>query len=102
MDGRQEDLEVVFEHDGIWAELLRHAPGYIATEVECESRVERRFRVRDSWSWHRYFERFRERFAAEYEKFGRLLVSEGLVEREQLGGVYYEREAGDGDESVPG
>ena len=38
----------------------------------------------------------------EYEKFARLLVSEGLVEREQASRAYYEREAGDGDELVAG
>ena len=102
MDGRQGDLEVVFQRDGVWGELLRHAPGYIATEVECESRAERRYRVRDFWSWHRYFEGFRERFAAEYEAFERLLVSDGLVEREQFVGAYYEKEAGNGEELVPG
>ena len=81
---------------------MRQVPGYIAREVECESRGERRYRVRDFWCWHRYFERFRERLAAEYEKFARLLVFEGLVEREQASRAYYEREAGDGDELVAG
>ena len=102
MDGRQSDLEVVFGRDGIWAELLRHSPGYIATLIEFESEAERRYRVRDFWSWHRYFERFRERCAVEYEKFERLLISDGLVEREQFVGAYYENEAGNGDELVPG
>jgi hypothetical protein len=95
-------LEAVFGPGGIWVEFLRRAPGYIATEVECESPGERRYRVRDFWSWHRYFELFRERFAAEYERFERLIAVEGLVEREQFVGAYYEKEAGDGDELVPG
>jgi hypothetical protein len=95
-------LEAVFGPDGIWRELLRRAPGYIATEVENESPGERRYRVRDFWSWHKYFELFRERFAAEYERFERLMADEGLVEREQFVGAYYEKEAGDGNELVPG
>jgi hypothetical protein len=95
-------LELVFGLGGIWVEFLRRAPGYIATEVECELPGERRYRVRDFWSWHRYFELFRERFAAEYERFERLTVVEGLVEREQFVGAYYEKDAGDGDELVPG
>jgi len=82
--------------------MLRRAPGYIATEVECESEAEQRYRVRDFWSWHRYFELFRERFAAEYEKFERLIVAEGLIERQQFVGAYYEEESGCGDELVPG
>ena len=102
MDGRQADLEVVFGPDGIWAEFLRRAPGYIATEVECESQAERRYRVLDFWSWHRYFELFRERFGAEYEKFERLIAAEGVVEREELVGAYYEKDRGGEDELVPG
>jgi hypothetical protein len=102
MDGRQSDLEVVFGPDGIWVELLRRVPGYIGTQIECESPVERRYRVQDFWTWYRYFELFRERFAAEYEKFERLVTTDGLVEREQFVGAYYEEEAGGGDEMVSG
>ncbi|MBI3485246.1 MAG: hypothetical protein HY012_08870, partial [Acidobacteria bacterium] len=69
---------------------------------ECESQVERRYWVRDFWSWHRYFELFRDRFAAEYVKFERLMAADGLVEREEFVGAYYEKERGDGDELVPG
>jgi hypothetical protein len=102
VDGRQSDLEVVFGTDGIWAEFLKQAPGYIATEIVCESRAERRYQVRDFWSWHRYFELFRGRFAAEYERFEELVEAEGLVERKQFVGAYYEKEPRDGDELVPG
>jgi hypothetical protein len=40
--------------------------------------------------------------AADYDKFERLLLAEGLVEREQFVGAYYQREPGDEDELVPG
>jgi hypothetical protein len=102
MDGRQADLEAVFGPEGIWAEFLRRVPGYLATEVECESQTERRYEVRDFWSWHRYFELFRERFAAEYEKFERLVATAGVVEREEFVGAYYEKDRGDEDELAPG
>jgi hypothetical protein len=102
VDGRQSDLEVVFGPNGIWAEFLRQAPGYIATEIVCESPAERRYQVRDFWSWHRYFELFRDRFAAEYEKFERLVTTEGVVERAEFVGAYYENDRGDEDELVPG
>ena len=95
-------MEVVFGPDGIWAEFLRQGPGYIATEIVCESQAERRYRVRDFWSWHLYFELFRDRFAAQYEKFEKLVVTDGIVEREQFLGAYYETERGDEDELVPG
>jgi hypothetical protein len=93
-------LEAVFAAGGIWCEFLRQGPGYIGTEVKCESQVERRYRVQDFWSWHPDFERFREKFAAEYERFDQLI--EGLFERQQFVGAYYEKQAGDEDELVPG
>jgi hypothetical protein len=102
MDGRQADLEALFGPEGIWAEFLKRAPGYIATEVVCESRAERRYRVCDFWSWHRYFERFRERFAVECARFERLVATEGVVEREDFVGTYYEEDRGGEDELVPG
>jgi hypothetical protein len=100
--GRQPDFEVVFGPDGIWVEFLWQAPGYIATEIVCESKAERRYQVRDFWSWHRYFELFRDRFAAEYERFGRLVAADGVVEREEFVGAYDEKDRGDEDELVPG
>jgi len=101
-DGRRADFEVVFGSGGIWQELLSRSEGYIATEVACESPAQRRYRVRDFWIWHLGFELFRERFAAEFERFERLILSEGLVEREQFVGAYYEKAPGDEDDLVPG
>jgi hypothetical protein len=101
-DGRRADFEVVFGTAGIWRELLSRGDGYLATEIECESVSERRYRVRDFWVRHLGFELFRERFAAEYERFERLILSDGLVERLELVGAYYEDKPGGGDELVPG
>ena len=100
-DGRRADFEVVFGPGGIWTELLHRGPGYLVTEIECESVSERRYRVRDFWDRHFGFELFRERFAAEYERFEELILSEGIVERVQFVGSYYEARPGD-DEVVPG
>jgi hypothetical protein len=99
MDGRQADLEVVFGPGGIWSELLRRAAGYVGTESWCESSTERRYRVRDFWRSHREFEVFRERFAAEVERFHSLLASEGIVSKFEVVGTYYD-ERGDGDDLV--
>jgi hypothetical protein len=96
-DGRQADFEVVFGPDGIWKDLLSKARGYLDTEIECESPVEGRYRVRDFWKSHLGFEEFRERFVVEYEKLDRLMVAEGLIEKQQLVGEYYSGEGSDGD-----
>jgi hypothetical protein len=100
MDGRQRNLEAVFEPGGIWTELLKRAPGYLATEVECESASEGRYRVRDFWTAHRWFEIFREKHADDYERLKQWLSMEGVVERERFLGAYYEDDPG--DELVPG
>jgi hypothetical protein len=99
-DGRPADFEVVFGPDGIWRELLARGEGYIASDVECESASERRFRVKDFWVRHFAFELFRERFAAEFERFERLVFADGLIERQQFIGAYYEEDS-DGDDLVP-
>jgi len=70
---------------------LRQAEGYIETGVSCESFEDGRYRVRDFWSWHRSFEVFRARFQEEFERFEEWLRSEGLTEREQFLGAYYEK-----------
>jgi len=99
-DGRQADFEVVFGPDGIWKELLSKARWYLDTEIECESPVEGRYRVRDFWKLHLDFEDFRERFVVECEKFDRLMVAEGLIQKQQLVGEYYLGEGSDGDDLV--
>jgi hypothetical protein len=67
------------------------AEGYLFTEVWCEVSEAGRYRVKDSWTWHRDFERFRDRMQAEFEKFEAWIRSEGLIEREQFLGAYYEK-----------
>jgi hypothetical protein len=91
---------VVFGSAGIWQELLGRVPGYIATQIKYESPAERRYRVLDSWTSHRGFELFREKFAAEYERFNRLISADGLVQRQEVVGTYYVDESGDGDDLV--
>ena len=67
MDGRQRDLEMVFGSGGIWQRMLLDADGYLGTELWCESIESRAYRVRDLWSWHRDFEKFRAQSQAELE-----------------------------------
>jgi hypothetical protein len=87
--GRQEDFKKVYEPEGIWSELLRRSAEYVGTDCTLEAEAERRFRVLDYWLSHESFEDFRRRYQPEYEKFSRLIASEGLVERETLLGSFY-------------
>jgi hypothetical protein len=92
-------LEAVFGPGGIWRELLRRAEGYVGTEIWSESSTERRYRVRDFWRSHQEFELFRARFAVEVERFHSLLLSEGIDNKFEVVGTYYD-ERGDGDDLV--
>jgi hypothetical protein len=76
---------------------LRQASGYIGTEVRCESAEDGRYRVRDFWSWHRGFEKFRERYSEQFAEFDRQIL-EGLAEKQEFVGAYYE--AGETDSGV--
>ena len=67
------------------------AEGYLFTEVWCEVPEARQYRVKDSWIGHRDFERFRDRMQAEFEKFEAWIRAEGLIEKEQFLGAYYEK-----------
>jgi len=90
-DGRRVEFEAAFGLGGPWSQLLYGADGYLLSEVWCESPQSRQYRVRDFWSWHRNVERFRTRFQAEFERFEGWLRSDGVIEREQFLGAYYEK-----------
>jgi hypothetical protein len=98
--GRRADFEMVFGAGGIWTSLLHPSDGYLATEVWCESPESRQFRVRDFWVGHRSFEAFRSQFQTEYERFGNWILSDGLIEKEQFLGAYYEPPGGEEEDSV--
>jgi hypothetical protein len=94
---RQADFESVFGAGGVWARLLYQALGYVRTEIWCEVPEARQYRIRDLWAWHRDFERFRAAFHAEFDRFEEWIRSEGLIEREEFLGAYYEK-SDDGSE----
>jgi hypothetical protein len=93
-DGRRAEFARVFGLDGIWPGFLRQGPGYLVTEVRCESEAEERYRVRDFWSWHRDYETFRERYSEGLVEFERQIV-DGLIEKQEFVGGYYETDEPD-------
>jgi hypothetical protein len=99
-DGKRAEFEAVFAAGGIWSELLGQEEGYLETEVRYESADEGRYRVRDFWNWHRDFEIFRGRHQAQYERFESWIFREGMVEREQFLGAYYQ-DPGDDEGPLP-
>lgn len=98
-EGREEDFKKVFGSEGIWSELLRRSAEHLGTDCRLEAEAERRYRVLDYWLSHESFEDFRRQYQLEYEKFSRLIASEGLVERETLLGSFYRGDS-DFDEGI--
>ena len=90
----------MFGPEGSWARLLRQGDGYLNTEVWRESPGSAQYRVKDLWSWHRNFEIFRARFHEEIEWFEARLRSEGLIEKEQFLGAYYEKPEGGSEQDL--
>jgi len=87
--------------------LLFEAVGYQRTEIWCDSPQAGQYRVRDLWNGHWDFESFRVRFQGEFEEFQSWIVADRVIEREELIGMYYEkdpdeRNPGDEGEMVPG
>jgi hypothetical protein len=99
-DGRRAEFEAAFGLVGPLTRLLYESDGYLATEVTCEVSETRQYRVKDFWAWHRNFERFRCQRQADFERFESWVVSEGLIEKEQFLGAYYEKSDGDEQDLV--
>jgi hypothetical protein len=98
-EGREEDFRKIFGPEGIWFELLRRSGEFVGTDCRLEAAAERRYRVLDYWLSHESFEDFRRQYQLEFEKFSRLIASDGLVERETLLGSFYRGDS-DLDEGI--
>ena len=57
------------------------------------------YTVLDFWKSHVDFESFRERSAADVDRFRRLLLVDGVVKRELMLGSFYESDPGPQDDS---
>jgi hypothetical protein len=95
--GREADLERVYGPDGLWAELLSKAAGFIATVLERRSK--RQYQLFDYWISHQDFEAFRKRHHASCQQLAEWAKLDGIVDRELLLGSFYEF-GGDDDEGL--
>jgi hypothetical protein len=93
-------LEAVFGPGGVWTRLLYRAEGYLGTEFWCEVSASRQYRIRDLWAGHQNFESFRSQFQSQYERFESWIRSDGLIEKEEFLGAYYEKFGGEDEDSV--
>jgi hypothetical protein len=83
--------------------MLRGANGFVRSELICESRVERRFRLWDVWKSHFDFENFRVAQQQAIDELAQLNRSRDLVLREvQLGAFYIDGPGDDWTDLTPG
>lgn len=80
--GQKAGAEEVFGASGSWPALLGRSPGYVKSKLSCESATERLCKLRDVWTSHVEFETFREKYSVEYDRVKRLLIAEGLLEKQ--------------------
>jgi hypothetical protein len=90
----------VFGPAGIWETILRRGNGFLESCWTREPSEERKYRVQDFWDSHFSFEVFRECFASDCDRFTLLIVNEGLIEKQELVGMYYEADGSAGDDLV--
>jgi hypothetical protein len=67
----------------------------LKSELVCESRVERRFRLWDFWKSHEHFESFRATQQQAIDELAMLNASRELVVKEVQLGAFYIDEPGD-------
>ncbi len=77
---RLQEFVSAYRSDGAWAHLLRQAEGFRGTELLRGSQDPTRFLTVDRWETAACFERFQERFGAQYKeldaRLGALTLSE--------------------------
>jgi hypothetical protein len=75
--------------------MLQSATGFLKSELVCESRVERKYRLWDFWKSHIEFEDFRVAQQQAIEEVSQLNALRELVIREVQLGAFYLDEPGD-------
>jgi heme-degrading monooxygenase HmoA len=89
---RAAEFERIYGSDGDWAKLFSRAEGYLGTGLFRDLSDARRYVTIDSWQSEAHFQRFKERFAAEYQELDK--HCESLTVAEELAGSFLTEAAG--------
>jgi heme-degrading monooxygenase HmoA len=77
----EREFESVYGASGAWVELFRRDAGFLGTELVRPRQPGEWYRTIDRWDSRTSYQRFRERWAAEYEALDR--ASERLTRAER-------------------
>jgi heme-degrading monooxygenase HmoA len=78
--GAEAAFEKVYGPSGEWVALFQQAEGYLGTELLCAAGASLRYLTIDRWESEAAYNRFRTKYAREYEMVDR--VGERLTEAE--------------------
>jgi heme-degrading monooxygenase HmoA len=77
---KREEFEVIYNKNGLWAQLFRKADGYLGTELFGDVDKGGSYVTVDSWRTEEDFKRFKELWSADYKALD--TKCEGLTESE--------------------
>lgn len=86
--GAEAAFEKVYGPSGEWVALFQQAEGYLGTELLRAAHVSQRYLTIDRWESEAAYNRFRTKYAMEYEMVDR--AGEGLTEAETPLGEFRE------------
>jgi heme-degrading monooxygenase HmoA len=84
--GREEEFELFYNGEGLWAMLFRHSPDYFGTTLIQDLANPGRYLTVDKWETGDSFPSFKKTFEFEYNAMDR--KCEELTEGERLVGVF--------------
>lgn len=86
--GREEEFELFYDGEGLWAMLFKHSPGYFGTKLLRDTDGTGRYFTIDQWQAKSEFDFFKKQFQFEYNAIDK--KCEELTESEKLVGVFEE------------
>ncbi len=86
--GREEEFELFYNGEGLWAILFRKSPDYFGTKLMRDMNTPRRYLTVDKWETAESFPVFKKTVEFEYTAIDR--KCEELTENERLVGVFEE------------
>ncbi len=87
-EGREQEFEVLYNSEGLWAVLFRSSPAYHGTKLLRDTDGTRRYLTIDRWHTYEDFQFFKRNFRTEYEAIDR--KCEELTGSEKLIGIFEE------------
>jgi heme-degrading monooxygenase HmoA len=87
-EGREQEFELLYNSEGLWAQLFRSSPGYHGTKLLRDTDGTRRYMTIDRWHTMLDFQQFKNMFQSEYKAIDE--KCEEFTETERLVGIFDE------------